>query len=98
MAESSERTPQIMSAPIDEGVDWSMALIVSILEVLEEERPGFRDKVRDSVLARAERLEEEGAKSKALDVRDLAGSWIFNDTVGDPIWPDDDALEEGIVR
>jgi hypothetical protein len=63
------------------GVDWTMALTVTILRELEERFPGFQEAVRVRIERGAEDLEQSDDPEKREDapsVRDLLASWVFN--------------------
>jgi hypothetical protein len=65
------------------GVDWSIALSVAMLRVLEERMPGFRDAVRARVHKSAEAMEKSDDlewQEDAPSMRELADSWIFTET------------------
>lgn len=70
------------AAPRIPGVDWSMALSVSILRVLEERFPGFRDDVKRRLENSARLMEGSGDPDDTADapsLRKLIESWVFTE-------------------
>lgn len=64
------------------GINWAMALSVSIIRVLEKRDPGFRDAVRTEIDQSADRMERSDdpyVQADAPSVRALSASWIFTD-------------------